>query len=186
MTLTARAHAFVREHVHEGAIVIDATAGNGHDTLFLADLVGDMGKVYALDIQSEAIASTANRLPTGLRKRVELLQADHANLEQLIPDREQGCIQVAMFNLGYLPGGEKSKITQIESTAPALTSAWAMLAQGAVLSVLAYPGHAGGATEATWVQQFFRRLSDGGTRTLTERGSGDMTRCPVLHLAFKE
>lgn len=183
--LTALAHAIVREHVDAGAIVVDATAGNGYDTLFLAELVGDAGKVYALDVQPEAIASTASRLPPERRDRVELLLADHSALSDLIPSSEQGQVQAVMFNLGYLPGGEKSKTTRLESTAPALESAWEMLAEGGVLSVMAYPGHPGGAEEAEGVEQFVTELSRRGMHPEAHRGSGDRMRSPVLHVVKK-
>ena len=49
---------FILEHLGEGEVAVDFTMGNGGDTLFLSKTVGESGKVYAFDIQEEALAST--------------------------------------------------------------------------------------------------------------------------------
>ena len=49
---------FILEHLHEGEVAVDFTMGNGNDTLFLSKTVGESGKVYAFDIQEDALVST--------------------------------------------------------------------------------------------------------------------------------
>lgn len=152
--LTQIAHELIRREVAElqapaspSLFAIDATAGNGHDTLFLAELVGPTGRVWAVDIQADAIARTQLRVGEWI-DRVELHRADHANLKSIVPAEMHGRISIVMFNLGYLPGGEKSMITRTGSTLVALDAASELLGPGGLLSMIAYPGHPGGDQEA--------------------------------------
>lgn len=140
----ACAHDWVARAVQPGARVVDATAGNGHDTLFLAELVGEGGLVYAFDIQPAAIASTRRAVEdAGYSERVELHTCSHARMAEVVP----GGILAAMFNLGYLPGGDKCVTTTPAETLPALETAFRLLAPGGLLAVMCYPGHAGGREE---------------------------------------
>jgi glycine/D-amino acid oxidase-like deaminating enzyme/23S rRNA U2552 (ribose-2'-O)-methylase RlmE/FtsJ len=152
-SLTAIAHTIVGRVVQPGDTVIDATAGNGHDTLFLALRVGSCGKVLAIDIQPAAIDATAKRLRAGNvdAGRVELIAGDHAvELEQC---RLTGLtVRAVMFNLGYLPGGSKAAVTQTSTTVAAIRTARAMLMPGGVMTVIAYRGHPGGLAEAQAVE----------------------------------
>lgn len=159
--LTQMAHELIRREMTPlgagsptGCLGIDATAGNGHDTQFLAELVGPTGRVWAIDIQECAIFQTRCRLGP-LVDRVDLRVADHANLKSIIPIQYHGRISVVMLNLGYLPGGEKSTITSTETTLLALNSAVELLAPGGLLSIIAYPGHPGGELEARSVAEWF-------------------------------
>lgn len=157
--LTQLAHDLIRREIapgSEGLLVIDATAGNGHDTLFLAELVGPGGRVWAIDIQAAAIAQTRDRVGPWL-ERVDLRVGDHADLKSVIPLEHHGRIAIVMFNLGYLPGGEKATITRTDSTLAALNAAWELLAVGGLVSMIAYPGHAGGDQEALAVADWIRQ-----------------------------
>lgn len=157
--LTQLAHDLIRCEIapdSEGLLAIDATAGNGHDTLFLAELVGPGGRVWAIDIQTAAITQTRERVRPRI-DRVDFCVGDHANLKSMIPLEHHEQIAIVMFNLGYLPGGEKSTITRTDSTLTALTAAWELLALGGLLSVIAYPGHPGGDHEALAVADWIRQ-----------------------------
>ena len=148
-------HTLLGEVIRQGDTVIDATAGNGHDTVFLAEAVGPDGRVIAVDIQEKAIQSTADRLhDAGLRDRVDLRQCSHAKLRELTPD---GSIAAIVFNLGYLPGADHAVITEPETTVAALTASACLLKPDGVLAVICYPGHAGGDSEAKAVQEFFQK-----------------------------
>ncbi len=151
----AVAHDWVRRTVRPGARVVDATAGNGHDTLFLAELVGEGGRVDAFDIQPEAIRATCRAAEAaGLRDRVEPHACSHARMAEFVP---RG-LEAAMFNLGYLPGGDKSVTTTIEETLPALRAAFELLGPGGLLTVMCYPGHAGGREECDAVKDAWAAL----------------------------
>ncbi len=129
-----------------GEVAVDATVGNGHDTLFLAQQVGAQGHVYGFDIQEEALARTRRRLEeAGLRDRVTLLQMGHEHMAEAVPAAWHGRIGAVMFNLGYLPGGsDRTCITRPQTTVPALEAALRLLRPGGVLTVVAYRGHPGG------------------------------------------
>jgi len=82
-------HMLFVEHIREGAVVVDATAGNGRDSVFLAELVGDMGRVYSFDIQKKAIENTERRLSEkNLLKRVKLIEDSHSKLGKYIIEKE--------------------------------------------------------------------------------------------------
>lgn len=159
MKLTDQAHAAIRDVLRPGGIAIDATAGNGHDTLFLAETVGSTGVVFALDVQREALAQTATRLQTAGHEHVQLIQAGHETLMQAIPGTHHKRIDAVMFNLGYLPGGDKTRMTQANTTCIAINAALKLLKAGGMLTVLAYPGHAGGAAEAELVAKLLIEAS---------------------------
>lgn len=151
--LTQVAHEAIRATVRPGDRVIDATAGNGHDTLFLAGCVGPHGHVLAVDRQSSALANTRERLrAAGLLERVTLVIGDHADLLHIARDDWRGQTRALVFNLGYLPGSDKSVITTPGSTRRALDASRELLAPGGLISVLIYRGHAGGHDEETMIQ----------------------------------
>ena len=149
--LDAEAHECVRRVVRPGDLVLDATAGNGHDTAFLAQLVGPDGHVLAFDVQSEALNSTRERLTQiGCQDQASLLHQGHEDLENVLgPWLERyGTIRAAMFNLGFLPGSDKHCTTQPETTLAACERLLAHLAPGGLLSIHVYTGHEGGRKEA--------------------------------------
>ena len=159
MRLTEKVHHILTNHLEEGDQAIDATAGNGYDTIFLAEQVGLSGKVIAIDIQDCAIRSTREKLEsTGLIDRVRLVNDDHAiSLRKLmVNDREK--IAAITFNLGYLPGSDKSIQTRAENTEEALYFSIQLLAPGGYLCVIVYRGHNGGDNEAQAVEDFMRKF----------------------------
>jgi predicted methyltransferase len=163
--LTARVHETLALHLRPGDQAIDATAGNGWDTLFLAKAVGPKGKVLAIDIQAEALQSVRERLHgAGLLDRVFLRQTCHRAIagEALALGLQN--IRAIVFNLGYLPGGNKQLCTQTETTLHALQEAWNILPTEGLLSVLCYPGHETGATETAavhiWAESIAKEFPD--------------------------
>ena len=163
MRLTEKVHHILKNHLKEGDRAIDATAGNGYDTSFLAEQVGASGKVIAIDIQDCAIQSTRERLVSAvLIDRVRLVTDDHAiALRKLIIDDHQNVAAIT-FNLGYLPGSDKSIQTRVESTEQALAASIQLLTPGGYLCVTAYRGHSGGAVEADTVEAFMRKSQTEG------------------------
>ncbi|MDK6232840.1 class I SAM-dependent methyltransferase [Aerococcus sp. UMB10185] len=145
-------HHIIEESLSPGMTALDGTAGTGQDTAFLARLVGQEGKVYAFDIQAEAIQRSQERLEKeALDQQVTLIQADHACLDQYLP--EGLAVDLACFNLGYLPGTDKAIITQGQSTCQALDQCCQYLKAGAKILVAAYLGHPGGMEEYETVCQ---------------------------------
>ncbi len=153
------AHAVIGDFLTPGDIAVDATLGNGHDALFLAQCVGASGQVFGFDIQQQALSKTYQRLlEHDLQTRVTLCLGSHADMLLHIPAAWQGRVGAVMFNLGYLPGADKAVITQIDSTLAALNAACNLLAPHAVMTVLAYPGHAGGDVEAESLLDWCKQL----------------------------
>ncbi|MGR9043924.1 MAG: class I SAM-dependent methyltransferase [Gammaproteobacteria bacterium] len=161
ISLVKEAHARVQRHLQPGEIALDATVGNGHDTLFLADRVGASGHVYGFDIQAAALASARLKLERQeLHTRVTLSCDSHARIAEVIPAHHCGHIKVIMFNLGYLPGSDKTVITRTESTLAALNAAIKILAPNGMITLLTYPGHAGGDEETGAVHSWSLKLND--------------------------
>lgn len=149
-------HLLLRRFIQTGNRVIDATCGNGKDTLLLAELVGETGHVWAFDIQQEALDRTAQRLADqNLLQRVSLLHAGHERLQELLEPPLQGII----FNLGWLPGAPREIATSTATTLTALQASLRLLAPSGLLLITCYPGHAGGDQEATAVQEWAASLS---------------------------
>ncbi len=152
-----------------GDIVIDATAGNGHDTQWLAEAVGPTGHVFAYDIQEAAIATTRQRLQKNdLSPRVTLIQAGHETLLETIPEAQHGKTSAIVFNLGFLPGGNASLITQADTTSKALKASLQLLKPGGILSVTLYPTHPGAQEEVDLVLSWFHELPQDQYQTRIE------------------
>lgn len=183
--LTEQAHAIIRQIVRSGDVAIDATAGNGHDTKFLADLVGATGLVFAIDIQQQALQQTAALLGDAALAHVHLVQRDHTELKAIIPSEYHEQIAVVMFNLGYLPGGDRSLTTRTDSTLEAIRSALDILRPGGVLTVVAYSGHPGGAAEANAIECLLRNLSLEDYATSKHSAASDRAFAPSLFVVTK-
>ncbi|WP_251549702.1 class I SAM-dependent methyltransferase [Neobacillus muris] len=134
--------------VSPGDIAVDATLGNGHDTVFLAGLVGDTGKVYGFDIQDTAVQAAKDRLTQhGLLARTELFNQGHENILEVIPANLRGKVTGAIFNLGYLPGSDKMIVTKADTTIAAIEQLLQLMAPEGIIVLVIYHGHPGGAEE---------------------------------------
>jgi len=183
---TEMAHRLVGERLKKRQITVDATAGNGHDTLFLVGAVGGGGTVYAIDVQSGALAETEKRLEDAeAKKQVKLVEASHADLASVVPAKHHGKVAAAMFNLGYLPGGDKSLTTRWETTLPALRAAISLLREGGVLTVVCYPGHPAGAEEANAVSRWVGMLDQVDYRVV-RYGFENVTNAPPFLIAVEK
>jgi len=148
-------HYLLKKEVKVGAVVVDATAGNGHDTKFLANLVGKKGEVYAFDIQQEALDNTADLLEiNSLAKQCKLINSDHAEIDKYIEED----LDSVIFNLGYLPGGNKEIITKSESTITALKKSLELLKVTGLIILVIYSGHQGGEKEKESILDYSSNL----------------------------
>lgn len=160
LSLTTQAHEIIQANLTAGDIAIDATAGNGHDTLFLAKQVGAKGKVFAFDIQQQAINETHSRLSAeGSIDNTKLFQCSHSEMDAYIPSQYHSQIKAIIFNLGYLPGSDKTITTQTDSTLLALKKSVQLLAATGLISIIAYPGHPSGAVENNHLMQWCKQLN---------------------------
>ena len=141
-------------YVEEDGVAVDATVGNGEDTLFLSRL---SRKVYAFDIQQEAIDNTRELLERNNRHNVELIKDSHENMDQYV--REQP--NLIVFNLGYLPDGNKTVTTQTDSTLIALRKSLEMVKINGLISIVMYWGHEEGKKERQAILEFSKDLDPG-------------------------
>ncbi|GAB7388337.1 class I SAM-dependent methyltransferase [Bacillaceae bacterium] len=149
------ARELVRQRVSAGESVVDATAGNGKDTLFLARLVGERGNVFSFDIQEAALAKTRQLLRAhALEDRVTLIRAGHETLARWVSPP----VAAVMFNLGYLPGGDKSITTTASTTIAALEQAFSLLKVGGIITVVVYWGHDTGKEEKAQLEAYLQRF----------------------------
>jgi len=159
ISLVDKAHELIGARLRPGALAIDATVGNGHDTLFLLRQVAPGGKVYGFDIQRAALESAAVKInESALRACLTLFHDSHAAMLELVPEADHGAIAAVMFNLGYLPGGDKAVTTRADSTLAALTAASRLLSPGGIITIVAYPGHVGGEQETDQVVRWCEAL----------------------------
>lgn len=162
-------HTLLKKSISPGDIVVDATVGNGNDTVLLASLVGKTGQVIGFDIQAEAIQKTKEKLLlTGLLPQVLLHKMSHENVADFIPFDDQ--IGGAIFNLGYLPGGDKEITTLKESTIISIKGMLDFLRIGSLIVVVVYSGHETGAEEEDALLTFVKDL--------------DQKKFSVLHYQF--
>lgn len=167
LRLTELAHRLIREVVAPGDWVVDATLGNGHDTVMLAEAVGASGHVIGFDVQADALAITRARLRSA--QSVTLHLRGHEHLEDCLPAEARNQLAAVMFNLGYLPGAEKATVTRAETTLAALVQAVAHLRIGGRITAMLYTGHPGGTQETLAVRAFASALPPEFVTTLATR-----------------
>ena len=177
---TTLAQELLRPVIRPGDLVIDATAGNGYDTAFLAECVGATGRVLAFDIQEAALASAKSRVAAA--PWVEFFHESHVGIGSRV---DEGSASVVMFNLGYLPGENHHLTTEAEETLAALNIAASRLKPGGVLSVICYPGHPAGAEEAIEVEAWMNSQAGNAWRVARYGTVGTRRPAPVLWLAAK-
>ena len=144
------AHDFLAQVITPEDIVVDATMGNGHDTLFLAKLAK---QVYAFDIQEQALEKTSQRIQEAGLTNVDLILQGHETVDEYVTE-----VKAAIFNLGYLPSADKSIITQPQTTLEALEKLCQMLIKGGRIAIMIYYGHEGGDIERDAVLDFVSQL----------------------------
>jgi tRNA A58 N-methylase Trm61 len=145
--------------VQEGDIVVDATIGNGHDTVFLAKLVGEKGHVFGFDIQEEAVKNTVTRLHSEyVEKHVTIHQKGHQHIKETIPTHLHGKVSGAIFNLGYLPGGDQTIVTVPKTTIPAIEQLLDIMKPEGIIIIVIYHGHQEGQVERDHLMDFVKTL----------------------------
>ena len=147
---------FILAHLRPGDVAVDCTMGNGNDTAFLSESVGETGRVYAFDIQEAAIESTRAHLAAlGCPENYTLIHASHHRILEFVKESPKA----VMFNLGYLPGSGKKQVTTLrETTMEAVRGALSILASDGILLVAVYPGHEEGRLEGEMLGEYFATL----------------------------
>lgn len=174
-------HKIIREHVKEGDICIDATAGRGNDTLFLCSLVGSGGKVTAFDIQRDAVESTKLLLDkNGMASRAEVLLRSHSEMGGLFESNSVSCIT---FNFGWLPKGDHNIFTKKETSIPAIESGLKLLKKGGIMTLIIYYGRETGFEERDALLEFLPTL-DSKKYTVIEMPFVNRKNCPPIPIVI--
>jgi len=178
-------HTLLEEIIQPGDHVIDATMGNGHDTVFLADKVGRTGQVYSFDIQKQALEATQQKLSeNGLLDRATLFLQGHETIGEVIA--EQQPIKAGIFNLGYLPKSDKSVITLPETTKTAMEEILKRLVPQGRMIIVVYYGHQGGEAELDMVQNFCQALPQEQFNVLNYQFINQKNNPPILYCIEKK
>ncbi len=174
---------FLDKIVQKGDIVIDATMGNGYDTIYLGNLVGENGKVYAFDVQEEAIKSTKKKVERdNMTERVELILDGHQNLDKYVKE-EVSCV---VFNLGYLPRAKHVVITKPDTTLEAIKKSLKLLKPNGIISIAAYIGHEGGLEEKNYICEYLDNLNQNEFNVLHMQFTNQINNPPQLILIEKK
>ena len=154
--ITFWCHEIMRSQMKEGGVYIDATMGKGNDTLFLCQMAGETGKVFAFDIQQEALAQTRELLcANGVLNRAELILDGHEHMERYV---EAESADLICFNFGYLPGGDHKIATAAETSVEAVRQGIRILKHGGMMSLCIYSGGDTGFEEKEALMGFLRGL----------------------------
>ena len=173
----------IEKALYEGAVAVDATLGNGHDCLWLCNLVGENGRVYGFDIQREAVERSRVRLEeNGVADRAFLIHDGHQNMLSHV---ERESADAVMFNLGWLPGAQHGVTTYVATTLQAVNAALDVLKQDGVMTICVYPGHDEGARErealVDWAKNLDQRLYDAMIQSYLNQSND-----PPLMIAVKK
>ena len=153
--LTEDCHHILEEYIEECDICSDATAGNGGDTEFLCQKVGETGNVYAFDVQEMAIAHTRERLEkANLSARAKLIQDGHEKMQIYVKEEAK----VIIFNFGYLPGGDHKIATRAATSLTAIESALNLLKKGGIINLCIYSGGDTGYEEKEAILNYLKTL----------------------------
>lgn len=167
----------ISENVREGDICIDATAGRGNDTLFMAQLVGDNGHVTAFDIQQDAVDSTKKLLEeNGVAHRADVLLKSHSEMDALFDEGSVSCIT---FNFGWLPKGDHSVSTKKETSIEAIEKGLRLLKKDGIMTLIIYYGRDTGFEERDAILEYLPTI-DSEKYTVLEMPFVNRPNCPPI------
>ncbi len=173
-------HEHCSAHIKEGDTVVDATAGRGRDTLLLSRLVGDGGKVFAFDIQAEAIRSTEKLLSEHGRENVTLILDSHDKMRDYVPEAA-----AVVFNFGFLPGGDHTVFSQPDTSLRAIEAALSILKEDGFVSLCMYYGGDTGFAEHDALLAYLQKL-DPKKYTVMLQSFYNRPNCPPLFAVIEK
>ncbi|MBX2847590.1 MAG: class I SAM-dependent methyltransferase [Acidiferrobacterales bacterium] len=183
MAITDKNHQHIQAHFADRdttkLYAVDATCGNGHDTLFLAKL--GFKRVFAFDIQQHAIEQTHQRVKAASCSDVKLMQTGHETINKHIAHK----VDCIVFNLGYLPHGDKTLATKQQTTLEALSQSLSLLNSAGLLSILCYPGHPEGAIETKAVEAWLNSIDTHSFIVRQVLATQPSIKAPILYLIDK-
>ena len=170
-------HRIISEKVQPGDVCIDATAGRGNDTLFLAELVGESGHVTAFDIQQDAVDSTRALLEQhGMSDRADVLLKSHSEMDEVC---EEGTVSCITFNFGWLPKGDHNIFTNKSTSIPAIEKGMKLLKSGGIMTLIIYYGRETGFEERDALLEYLPTI-DSNRYTVIEMPFVNRQNCPPI------
>ncbi len=176
-------HKWASEIVQRGDLCLDATAGRGRDTLFLSKLVGPEGSVIAMDIQEEAVESTRELLKENNIQNCRVICDCHSNLDRYVSENS---LVIAMFNFGWLPGGDHSVFSHPDTSIKAIRKALAALKKGGIATLCIYYGKETGYEERDALIPFLKSLDQNQYSVLFSEFINRKNEPPLFILIQKE
>ena len=174
-------HRIIEEKVQPGDISIDATAGRGTDTLFLAKLVGETGHVTAFDIQQDAVDSTRALLEAnGMSDRADVLLKSHSEMDEVC---EEGTVSCITFNFGWLPKGDHNIFTNKSTSIPAIEKGMKLLKSGGIMTLIIYYGRETGFEERDALLEYLPTI-DSSRYTVIEMPFVNRPNCPPIPIVI--
>ena len=168
-------HAIIKNFLENKKCAIDATLGNGHDTDFLSK---NFERVYAFDIQKEA----CEKYETRKIENVKVINDSHSEFEKYI-NEEVDCI---MYNLGFLPGGNKEITTMHESSLKSIKEGLDILSSGGIMTICIYTGHDEGKIEETCIMELLKDLPKNKFGVMEHRFINRKNNPPILVVVEKK
>lgn len=173
-------HEYIKSHINEGDIAVDGTMGRGRDTLLLSQLVGENGRVYAFDIQQEALNSTRTLLDENNCANVELILDSHHNLKSYVKNAKG-----VVFNFGFLPGGDHNIYSHGDTSIKAIEAALSIIPPDGFVSVCSYYGGDTGFEERDTLLNYLSSL-DSTQYTVMLHSFYNRPNCPPLFIAIEK
>lgn len=133
----------------QDGVAVDMACGRGNDTIYLQDR---FRKVYAFDIQKEAVLITQERVNLD---KVVLINDNHENIDNYIHEK----IKLVIYNLGYLPKINEEITTNAQTTINSLSKTLKLLEKKGIVIMVVYTGHLAGKQEALLLDEFLAKLS---------------------------
>lgn len=175
------ARTLLTKAISPGDTVVDGTLGNGHDSAFLCQLVGEGGHVFGFDIQKTAVLNSMKRMEeNNFQQRVTFFQKGHEHIAESIPQAHHGKITAAIFNLGYLPGGDKSIVTKPETTISAIEQLLSIMAPEGIIVLVIYHGHPEGAVERDTLLDYTSNIDQKKAHVLQYRFINQVNNPPFI------
>jgi len=173
---------YIQQTLPVGGFAVDATAGNGHDLLLLSNRVGEKGRVIGFDIQEEAIDNSLSLLKSEAAYNNYKLVLDSHTMMKTYIERE---VDVFVYNLGYLPGGDKTKTTLAKDTIISIEVSMSLLKRKGSIFIVSYPGHEGGYKEERAIYAFTEKLNQKKWSVMRTDFINQVNHPPVLYIIQK-
>lgn len=135
----------------DAKIAADMTVGKGNDSKYILKNT-QIEKLYGFDIQKEAEIESKNLI--GKDPRFIFHLASHDKIDKYIKEG----LDLAIYNLGYLPGGNKEITTKYQSTIKSLEKTLDLLNKDGIVILTIYPGHPAGKIESEKIEAYLRKI----------------------------